>query len=57
MVYAPYAFTGTFCRTMNDALNQIKAHLAAVETGSGSNFVHTHVIMGNGFYQGGVLYA
>ncbi len=42
---------------MEDALNQVKAHLAATGTGSGTYFVHTHVIMGNGFYQGAAIYA
>ncbi len=57
MAYAPYVYMGTFSRTMEDALNQVKTHLAATGTGSGTYFVHTHVIEGNGFYQAAVIYA
>ena len=55
--FPAYAYTGTFCKNMEDAINQVKDHIASLDTGSGSNFVHTHIIMGNGYYQGACIYA
>ena len=59
MAVAPsFSYTGSKGRNIETAMEDIRAHIAALDTGSYGNMIDTHCVpIGNDYYQATVIYA